>query len=70
MRDRSGFTRFRSVVPCHLSEAVLSLRWISASRPLMEMLIPETRRRLIRDYSDDIESLQSLVGRDLSHWPA
>jgi hypothetical protein len=29
---------------------------------------PETRRRLIDAYRDDIELLQNLIGRDLSHW--
>jgi hypothetical protein len=32
--------------------------------PLPEKL----RRRLIEDYSEDIEELQGMIGRDLSHW--
>jgi hypothetical protein len=33
-------------------------------------LDPDTRLRLTREYSNDIRSLQDLIGRDLSHWLA
>jgi hypothetical protein len=33
-------------------------------------LPPETRRRLTEVYREDIEELQGMIGRDLSHWLA
>jgi hypothetical protein len=41
---------------------------VQAVNVVRSALEPETRQRLIRAYRDDIEQLQGLIGRDLSHW--
>jgi hypothetical protein len=61
-----------------LKEAVKSVipeqwghRLIAAVQPANLMRPPvkaETRARLVEGYADDIRQLESLIGRDLSHW--
>ncbi len=40
----------------------------SYNRRLPPVLAPELRQTLTQRYSSDIEQLQTLIGRDLSHW--
>jgi len=60
-------TLVRSVTPAPLRKALAGVlhRRNSAELP---PLSPQTRRKLTEMYREDINRLQELVGRDLSHW--
>ena len=58
----------KKVIPEQWGHRAIS--WVQSRNLVRGRLNPETRRRLIEDYSDDIEQLQALIGRDLSHWLA
>jgi len=55
-------------IPEHWGHRAIS--WVQPFNVVRAELNPGTRRRLIDVYRDDIESLQVLIGRDLSHWLA
>jgi len=44
------------------------ISWVQPFNVVRGAMDPATRRRLIEEYRDDIALLQTLIGRDLSHW--
>lgn len=57
----------RPLTPQFLLKAYIEMKHKNLSRP---ELSPETYDRLLDTYSEDIEKLQQLLSRDLSHWLA
>ncbi len=65
---RAAKKLLKAFVPARWSRSVGDrLRRENLTRP---QLSPETRRRLTEVYRADIEELQEMMGRDLSHWLA
>ena len=58
----------KKAIPEQWGHRIIS--WGQSRNVVRSRLNPETRLRLIREYRDDIRSLQTLIGRDLSHWLA
>jgi len=58
----------KSWIPEAWGHRVIS--WVQPLNVVRAEMNPETRRCLIDEYRDDIEGLQVLIGRDLSHWLA
>ena len=56
----------KSWIPERWGHRVIS--WVQPFNVVRAEMNPETRRRLIDSYRDDIEGLQVLIDRDLSHW--
>jgi hypothetical protein len=44
--------------------------WLSARAPIEAAMPPAVRRQLVETFRSDVEELQRLIGRDLSHWLA
>ncbi len=64
------FTRFlRTILPSNLKNILKIWRDDTMSKSLIKQkLDPEIRKKLIAYYQKDIEQLQVLIKRDLSHW--
>jgi Sulfotransferase family len=58
----------KKAIPEQWGHRVIS--WVQPHNMIRGGLDPDTRLRLTREYSNDIRSLQDLIGRDLSHWLA
>jgi hypothetical protein len=55
----------RPLTPQFLLRTYIEIKHRNLSRP---ELSPETHQKLLDEYRDDIENLQILISRDLSHW--
>lgn len=60
-------TWVRPLLPRKMVDAYIRLKHQNLAKP---ELLPETRRRLIAFYRDDVMKLQALLGKDLQHWLA
>lgn len=45
-----------------------AIRSLNTSKRHRPTLLPEVRQALIKEFSDDIDKLAAIIGRDLSHW--
>ena len=45
-----------------------AIAWVSSKNLQREPMNPETRRRLLDGYREDIKELEGLIDRNLSHW--
>jgi hypothetical protein len=45
--------------------AVTGIQGINLRRPPMN---PQTRKRLLDSYREDMRRLETMIGQDLSHW--
>lgn len=68
---RDGMTKsvFRSVVPAAVQRRIWNTMFHRNLAPL-PAFEPGLRRQLIEEFSDDVEQLERLIGRDLSAWRA
>jgi len=55
----------RTLVPTRLRR--ITMEYLNQDR-VVPPLTKRTRKRLLRYYSEDLHELESLIGRDLSHW--
>lgn len=68
LQRRYSHTRRRFNLPPLGWGVFNGLRRIAIKQTSRQSLSPELRKELVRNFSDDIDLLSQLTGRDLSHW--